>query len=76
MTYVLDLINRLCYIGLAQFGFQVMKEKDQVFIYLNSKASIIDTTTSSPGYHQISADEDYVRHEHNFISMEDIEQYW
>ncbi|CAL4088885.1 unnamed protein product, partial [Meganyctiphanes norvegica] len=76
VTYVTDLINRLCYIGLVQYGPQVMKEKDQQFIYINCSASLIDTTTSNPGYHQISADEEYVRKEYNFSTLQDVMQYW
>ncbi|XP_069959232.1 general transcription factor 3C polypeptide 1 isoform X2 [Cherax quadricarinatus] len=76
VTYVIDLINRLCYVGLLQYGHQIMKEKDQVFIYVNRRASLIDTTTSSPGYHQISADKEYVRKEYCFTCLQDILQYW
>nr|XP_045612135.1 general transcription factor 3C polypeptide 1-like isoform X1 [Procambarus clarkii] len=76
VTYVIDLINRLCYVGLLQYGHQIMKEKDQVFIYVNRHASLIDTTTSSPGYHQISADKEYVRKEYLFSCLQDILQYW
>ncbi|MPC14644.1 General transcription factor 3C polypeptide 1 [Portunus trituberculatus] len=76
VTYVIDLINRLCYMGLLQYGQQVMKEKDQVFIYVNRHASLIDSTTSSPGYHQISTDKEYVRKEYHFTYLQDILQYW
>ncbi|XP_071552525.1 general transcription factor 3C polypeptide 1 isoform X1 [Panulirus ornatus] len=76
VTYVIDLINRLCYVGLLQYGHQIMKEKDQVFIYVNRRASLIDTTTSSPGYHQISADKEYVRKEYFFSCLQDVHQYW
>ncbi|XP_063842783.1 general transcription factor 3C polypeptide 1-like isoform X2 [Scylla paramamosain] len=76
VTYVIDLINRLCYMGLLQYGQQIMKEKDQVFIYINRHASLIDSTTSSPGYHQISTDKEYVRKEYHFTYLQDILQYW
>ncbi|XP_050686374.1 general transcription factor 3C polypeptide 1-like isoform X2 [Eriocheir sinensis] len=76
VTYVIDLINRLCYMGLLQYGQQVMKEKDQVFIYVNRHASLIDSTISSPGYHQISTDKEYVRKEYYFNCLQDILQYW
>ncbi|XP_069972402.1 general transcription factor 3C polypeptide 1 isoform X2 [Penaeus vannamei] len=76
VTYVIDLINRLCYVGLLQYGHQIMKEKDQVFIYVNRHASLIDTTTSGPGYHQISADKEYVRKEYFFSCLQDVLQYW
>lgn len=62
--------------GLLQYGQQVMKEKDQVFIYVNRHASLIDSTISSPGYHQISTDKEYVRKEYYFNCLQDILQYW
>ncbi|KAK3864004.1 hypothetical protein Pcinc_030265 [Petrolisthes cinctipes] len=76
VTHVIDLINRLCYVGLLQYGHQIMKEKDQVFIFVNRRASLIDTTTSGPGYHQISADKEYVRKEYYFNFLRDVVQYW
>lgn len=62
--------------GLLQYGKQVMKEKDQVFIYVNRRASLIDSTISSPGYHQISTDKEYVRKEYYFNCLQDILHYW
>ena len=47
-----EVTTRLAYIGVLQFGPQKLKEKDQVFLYLNRKSSIVDTTSSCPGYHQ------------------------
>ena len=51
--------TRLAYVGVLQFGPQKLKEKDQVFLYLNRQASIVDTTTSSPGSHQVEPDGNY-----------------
>lgn len=76
VTYVMELCRRLCYIGLMQQGRQLMKEKDQVFVFLNRRATLVDTTTSNPGYHQISADKEYVRKEYIFHSLQDVIQYW
>ena len=51
--------TRLAYVGVLQFGPQKLKEKDQAFLYLNRQASIVDPTTSSPGYHQVEPDGNY-----------------
>lgn len=71
-----EVVTRLCYIGLVQFGPQKLKEKDQVFIYLNKNSSLMDTTTSPAGYHQISRDLDYKVMRFHFGSFQDVDQYW
>ncbi|XP_034239860.1 general transcription factor 3C polypeptide 1 [Thrips palmi] len=71
-----EVVSRLCYIGLVQFGPQKLKEKDQVFIYLNKNTSLMDTTTSPAGYHQISRDLDYKVLRFHFGSFQDVDQYW
>lgn len=76
VTYVMELCKRLCYVGLLQMGKQVMKEKDQVFVFLNRNASLIDTTISDPGYTTISPDKEYVSKEYAFKSLQDVIQYW
>lgn len=70
-----DIVTRLCYIGLVQFGPQTFKEKDQVFIYMNKKTSILNTTPSKPSYHEITP-MDYERHAYTFENMADVEQFW
>ena len=76
VTYVMDLCQQLCYVGLGQFGKQVMKERDQVFFYLNRKAILVDTTTSQQGYHQISTDMEYIKKYYEFITFKDVVVYW
>ena len=49
-----EVATRLAYIGVLQFGPQKLKEKDQVFLFLNRQASLLDTTSSAPGYHQVT----------------------
>lgn len=71
-----EVVTRLCYIGLVQFGPQKLKEKDQVFFYLNRNTSLLDTTTTTAGYHQISRDMDYKVLRFNFASFRDVDQYW
>ena len=60
-----EVTTRLAYIGVLQFGPQKLKEKDQVFLYLNRKSSIVDTTSSCPGYHQANIYPDYLSNGQN-----------
>jgi general transcription factor 3C polypeptide 1 len=48
-----DDMSKLCYMGLTQFGPNIIKDKDQIFVYVNTKGSLLDTRSSEPGYHQI-----------------------
>ncbi|KAF5280382.1 hypothetical protein FQR65_LT03191 [Abscondita terminalis] len=76
--YIFSIHETLCqlaYIGLLQFGPQKLREKDQVFIYLNRNASLYDTTTTSVGYHYVE-DKEYKKNEYHFITSTDVETYW
>lgn len=68
-------ITRLCYVGLLQFGAQKLKEKDQVFIYLNRHTQVLDTTSTAASYHKIE-DKDYPVTMYTFESMQVVEKYW
>ncbi|KAG5885477.1 hypothetical protein JTB14_005068 [Gonioctena quinquepunctata] len=70
-----DTICRLAYCGLLQFGPKKYKEKDQIFIYLNRRASLLNTTTSEPAYHQIE-EKEYVSLSFFFNTQDDLEDYW
>ena len=71
-----EVATRLAYIGVLQFGPQKLKEKDQVFIFLNRHASLLDTTTSGPGYHQVDPDRTFPQEEYTLSSLTDVEQFW
>ncbi|KAL1132316.1 hypothetical protein AAG570_010272 [Ranatra chinensis] len=71
-----DIILRLCYIGLVQMGPQRLKEKDQVFIYLNRNACLLDTTSSEFGYNHISQHLKYEQLNYTFKTLDDVDQYW
>ncbi|XP_011862964.1 PREDICTED: general transcription factor 3C polypeptide 1-like [Vollenhovia emeryi] len=70
-----DTITRLGYIGLVQFGPQRLKDKDQVFIYVNRRTELMDTTSSAPGYHKIE-DKTYPVTKYLFESTQVVEKYW
>lgn len=73
---IVESLKRLCFMGLTQFGPQKLKEKDQVFIYLNRKASLYNTVTSPPGYLKVSDDLQYEKTQYTFKTVQDLEQYW
>lgn len=75
LTSIFDSLNKLAFCGLLQMGPQKYKEKDQSFIYLNRKASLLDTKTSEPGYNKISKQE-YPKLKFYFNSVNEIDQYW
>lgn len=70
-----ETITRLCYLGLVQFGPQKLKEKDQIFLFLNRHAQLTDTTTSSVSYHRIE-EKSYPVREYEFKSLLDVDKYW
>lgn len=72
---IFDSLNRLAFCGLIQMGPQRYKEKDQSFIYLNRRATLLDTKTSEPGYNKISK-QDYSVLKFYFNSANDVDQYW
>ncbi|XP_076762945.1 general transcription factor 3C polypeptide 1 [Xylocopa sonorina] len=73
--HIHETVTRLCYFGLVQFGPQKLKEKDQVFIYLNRRTELMDTTSSAPSYHIIE-DKSYPVMKYNFDEIQTVEKYW
>lgn len=63
------------YIGLVQFGPQRLKDKDQVFIYVNQRTELMDTISSAPSYHNIE-DKEYPVIKYFFNSLHSVEKYW
>lgn len=70
-----EIVTRLCHMGLLQFGPHRLKEKDQVFLYLNRKVTLLNTVTSAPSYHKI-AELSYDSHQYEFQTLHDLERYW
>lgn len=71
-----EVARRLCYAGLLQFGPQYSKIKDQIYVYCNKKATLMNTTVSEPGYHQISGNKVYDKIFYTFVKIEDLQTYW
>lgn len=70
-----ETVLRLCYIGLLQFGPQKFKEKDKIFVYLNRKTQLMDTTSSAAHYHKVEA-KIYPVIRYTFTSMQTVDKYW
>ncbi|XP_066131590.1 general transcription factor 3C polypeptide 1 [Saccopteryx bilineata] len=74
---VVENLQRLCYMGLLQFGpTEKFQDKDQVFIYLKKNASIVDTTICDPHYHLAHSNRPFERRLYVLNSMQDVENYW
>jgi hypothetical protein len=48
----------------------------QVFVFLNRRTMLLDTTPSRPGYHQVSDDIIYAEHKYEFNRQDDVDGYW
>ncbi|GJQ73435.1 hypothetical protein Trydic_g13797 [Trypoxylus dichotomus] len=70
-----EILCQLCYMGLLQFGVQKLKEKEQQFIYLNRRAILYDTTSSEPGYLEITPKE-YPVFQFYFENQSMLDNYW
>ncbi|XP_005405198.1 PREDICTED: general transcription factor 3C polypeptide 1 [Chinchilla lanigera] len=74
---VMESLQRLCYMGLLQFGpTEKFQDKDQVFIFLKKKAVIVDTTICDPHYNLAHSSRPFERRLYVLNSMQDVESYW
>ena len=70
-----EIATRLAFIGTLQFGPQKFKEKDQVFVYVNRYTTLLNTTTSATGYHQVE-DKEYDSTRYHLKTLDDVAKYW
>ena len=70
-----ELCKKLAWCGILQFGPSRSKEIDQTFIYLNRKASLLDTSPSDEGFLEVS-DMEYREMNFFFQSPNDVNDYW
>ncbi|XP_029801952.1 general transcription factor 3C polypeptide 1 [Suricata suricatta] len=74
---VVENLQRLCHMGLLQFGpTEKFQDKDQVFIYLKKNAVIVDTTICDPHYNLARSSRPFERRLYVLKSMQDVENYW
>ncbi|KAK3865084.1 hypothetical protein Pcinc_029274 [Petrolisthes cinctipes] len=76
VSQITDLINRLCYVGVLQYGHRIKVDKEWAFIFVNRQGSLLDTTSSRPGYHMTPDDQIYPRYEYYFSCLEEVVRYW
>ncbi|KAJ8391852.1 hypothetical protein AAFF_G00084680 [Aldrovandia affinis] len=70
-------MQRLCYMGLLQFGpVEKFQDKDQVFVFLKKKATIVDTTTCEPHYNLAVSTRPFEHRSYTFNTSHDVENYW
>lgn len=71
-------LQRLCFMGLLQFSpTEKFMDKDQVFVFLKSKATIVDSTVCDPHYNMaIESLRPFERRHYVFSSAQDVENYW
>lgn len=72
---ICEQVTRLCWLGLIQFGDKKFRDKDQFFIYVNTRSELLDTTSSAAGYHKIE-DKSYPSTKYEFTSLQAVEKYW
>ncbi|XP_015265433.1 PREDICTED: general transcription factor 3C polypeptide 1 [Gekko japonicus] len=74
---VVESLQRLCYMGLVQFGpTEKFQEKDQVFVYLKKNAVIVDTTVCEPHYNLAQSSRPFDRRFYVLSTLQDVENFW
>ncbi|XP_075755286.1 general transcription factor 3C polypeptide 1 isoform X1 [Pelodiscus sinensis] len=74
---VVENLQRLCYMGLLQFGpTEKFQDKDQVFVYMKRNAMIIDTTICDPHYNLAQSSRPFERRLYVLNTMQDVENFW
>ncbi|XP_066496947.1 general transcription factor 3C polypeptide 1 [Tiliqua scincoides] len=74
---VVESLQRLCYMGLVQFGpTEKFQEKDQVFVYVKKNAMIVDTTVCEPHYNLAQSSRPFDRRRYAFRTFQDVENFW
>uniref|UniRef100_A0A8C0KFE9 Ral transcription factor IIIC subunit 1 n=1 Tax=Canis lupus dingo TaxID=286419 RepID=A0A8C0KFE9_CANLU len=74
---VVENLQRLCHMGLLQFGpTEKFQDKDQVFVFLKKNAVIVDTTICDPHYNLAHSSRPFERRLYVLNSMQDVENYW
>ncbi|XP_009864608.1 PREDICTED: general transcription factor 3C polypeptide 1, partial [Apaloderma vittatum] len=74
---VVESLQRLCYMGLIQFGpTEKFQDKDQVFVYMKRNAVIVDTTICDPHYNLVQSSRPFEKRWYVLNSMQDVENFW
>uniref|UniRef100_A0A8C8RN07 General transcription factor IIIC subunit 1 n=1 Tax=Pelusios castaneus TaxID=367368 RepID=A0A8C8RN07_9SAUR len=74
---VVENLQRLCYMGLLQFGpTEKFQDKDQVFVYMKRNAVIVDTTICDPHYNLAQSSRPFERRLYVLNTVQDVENFW
>ncbi|XP_050173163.1 general transcription factor 3C polypeptide 1 isoform X3 [Myiozetetes cayanensis] len=74
---VVENLQRLCYMGLLQFGpTEKFQDKDQVFVYMKRNAVIVDTTICDPHYNLAQSSRPFERRLYVLNTLQDVENFW
>ncbi|NXY06078.1 TF3C1 factor, partial [Pteruthius melanotis] len=74
---VVENLQRLCYMGLLQFGpTEKFQDKDQVFVYMKRNAVIVDTTICDLHYNLAQSSRPFERRWYVLNSLQDVENFW
>ncbi|XP_071427563.1 general transcription factor 3C polypeptide 1 isoform X1 [Pithys albifrons albifrons] len=74
---VIENFQRLCYMGLLQFGpTEKFQDKDQVFVYVKRNAVVVDTTTCDLHYNLARSSRPFERRLYVLNTLQDVENYW
>ncbi|NWI95049.1 TF3C1 factor, partial [Pitta sordida] len=74
---VVENLQRLCYMGLLQFGpTEKFQDKDQVFVYIKRNAVIVDTTICDLHYNLAQSSRPFERRLYVLNTLQDVENFW
>uniref|UniRef100_A0A8C5JT03 General transcription factor IIIC subunit 1 n=1 Tax=Junco hyemalis TaxID=40217 RepID=A0A8C5JT03_JUNHY len=74
---VVENLQRLCYMGLLQFGpTEKFQDKDQVFVYMKRNAVIVDTTICDLHYNLAQSSRPFERRSYVLNTLQDVENFW
>uniref|UniRef100_A0A8D2QRE2 B-block binding subunit of TFIIIC domain-containing protein n=1 Tax=Zosterops lateralis melanops TaxID=1220523 RepID=A0A8D2QRE2_ZOSLA len=74
---VVENLQRLCYMGLLQFGpTEKFQDKDQVFVYMKRNAVIVDTTICDLHYNLAQSSRPFERRCYVLNTLQDVENFW
>ncbi|XP_027539298.1 general transcription factor 3C polypeptide 1 isoform X3 [Neopelma chrysocephalum] len=74
---VIENLQRLCYMGLLQFGpTEKFQDKDQVFVYMKRNAVIVDTTICDLHYNLAQSSRPFERRLYVLNTLQDVENFW
>uniref|UniRef100_UPI00358EB2B7 general transcription factor 3C polypeptide 1-like isoform X7 n=1 Tax=Myxine glutinosa TaxID=7769 RepID=UPI00358EB2B7 len=77
LASVFESIQRLCYMGLLQFGpADKYQERDQIFVYVKRHGTVMDTTMCEPHNKLARSTQPFPHHMYSFVVLQDVDNYW